>query len=142
MFGWVDLLARRDYAALAEREGSGRWTSDRLVEAAAGYWEAHDAIGIDGDARAATRFQLAEGDPEGADTADHGTDAPPHPSDAGYGGATGSVETGGRPGWTVRQGLADPAGDDDWAIHARVDLDASDAEGRAVITLREISPAV
>ena len=35
--------------------------------------------------------------------------------------------------WTVRQALDDPAGDRDWAIAARVDLDASDEEGRAVV---------
>jgi hypothetical protein len=43
--------------------------------------------------------------------------------------------------WTVRQALDDPAGDRDWAVHALVDLAASDEEGRAVIELVSIAPA-
>ncbi len=35
--------------------------------------------------------------------------------------------------WLVRQVLADPAGDHDWAISAEVDLRASDAAGQAVL---------
>ena len=35
--------------------------------------------------------------------------------------------------WVVRQVLDDPAGDHDWALHATVDLAASDEEGTAVI---------
>ena len=35
--------------------------------------------------------------------------------------------------WLVRQVLDDPAGDHDWAIHAEVDLAASDEEGAAVV---------
>ena len=38
----------------------------------------------------------------------------------------------------VVQVLADPAGDHDWAITAHVDLEASDAEGRAVLVLDAI----
>ena len=41
-------------------------------------------------------------------------------------------------GWTVRQALDDPSGDRDWAITARVDLEASDEEGRAVVVLDAI----
>ena len=37
--------------------------------------------------------------------------------------------------WQVRQTFADPAGDHDWGISARVDLVASDAEGAAVVTV-------
>jgi superfamily II DNA/RNA helicase len=43
-------------------------------------------------------------------------------------------------GWTVRQSLDDPEGNRDWAVHARVDLAASDAEGRAVVELVGIGP--
>jgi superfamily II DNA/RNA helicase len=42
--------------------------------------------------------------------------------------------------WTVRQTLDDPAGHHDWAITARVDLAASDEEGRAVAELVGIGP--
>ncbi|MFS0853215.1 DEAD/DEAH box helicase [Microbacterium sp. 179-I 3D4 NHS] len=37
--------------------------------------------------------------------------------------------------WTVRQILDDPAGDHDWGISAAVDLEASDEEGAAVVTV-------
>jgi superfamily II RNA helicase len=42
--------------------------------------------------------------------------------------------------WRARQALDDPAGDRDWAIEARVDLAASDEEGRAVVDLVAIGP--
>ncbi len=42
--------------------------------------------------------------------------------------------------WVVRQILDDPAGDHDWAITAEVDLDASDEEGTAVVTVTEVGP--
>lgn len=37
--------------------------------------------------------------------------------------------------WTVRQIIADPAGDHDWGISATVDLAASDEAGEAVVTV-------
>jgi hypothetical protein len=37
--------------------------------------------------------------------------------------------------WTVRQVIADPAGDHDWGISATVDLAASDEAGEAVVTV-------
>jgi hypothetical protein len=43
-------------------------------------------------------------------------------------------------GWTVRQVLDDPDGDRDWGVVARVDLAASDEEGRAVVGLVAIEP--
>jgi len=42
--------------------------------------------------------------------------------------------------WRVRQILDDPAGDHDWGISAEVDLDASDAEGTAVVRVTEVGP--
>jgi superfamily II RNA helicase len=45
-------------------------------------------------------------------------------------------------GWTVRQALDDPAGHRDWAVTARVDLAASDEEGRPVVSLVSIGPDV
>ena len=56
-FGWVELLARRSHAGLAERSG---WPETRISEAMAPYWAEYDAIGIDGDARSSSRFQLVE----------------------------------------------------------------------------------
>jgi hypothetical protein len=40
--------------------------------------------------------------------------------------------------WVVRQILDDPAGDHDWGISARIDLDASDEAGTAVIEVTEV----
>jgi superfamily II RNA helicase len=40
--------------------------------------------------------------------------------------------------WRVRQILADPAGDHDWGIGALVDLDASAAEGAAVVRVTNV----
>ncbi len=37
--------------------------------------------------------------------------------------------------WLVRQVIDDPAGNRDWAIHSRVDLDASDEAGELVMTV-------
>lgn len=41
--------------------------------------------------------------------------------------------------WTVRQILDDPAGHHDWAILAEVDLRTSDAEGRAVVHITDVT---
>jgi hypothetical protein len=38
--------------------------------------------------------------------------------------------------WRVRQVIDDPAGDHDWGITAEVDLEASDLEGTAVLTVQ------
>ena len=40
--------------------------------------------------------------------------------------------------WRVTQGLADPEGHDDWALHVRIDLAASADAGRPVLTLDRI----
>jgi hypothetical protein len=56
-FGWVELLATRREAALAERCG---WTEADVRAAMAPYWDEYDAILTDGDARSAAQFELAE----------------------------------------------------------------------------------
>ncbi len=58
LFLWVELLARRAHAALAERLASPRWTAEALGEAMAGYWAAHDAVGIGAEARGADLLAL------------------------------------------------------------------------------------
>jgi superfamily II RNA helicase len=42
--------------------------------------------------------------------------------------------------WTLRQILADPAGDHEWGISAEVDLTASDEEGAAVVRILDVGP--
>ena len=41
--------------------------------------------------------------------------------------------------WKVRQVLADPAGNHDWAISATVDLEASNEAGAAVVQVTDFS---
>jgi superfamily II RNA helicase len=55
LFGWVELLAARRYDELARRCG---WTASDLEQAMTRYWEEHDEIGIDTDAR--QLFDLTE----------------------------------------------------------------------------------
>ncbi|MGI9623111.1 MAG: DEAD/DEAH box helicase [Acidimicrobiales bacterium] len=57
-FRLVSLLARRDYESLAEVPGvdGHRWRASELEEAIAPYWEEHDFVGIDADARSAGYF--------------------------------------------------------------------------------------
>ena len=106
LFRWVELLARRAYADLADRLPGTAWTAEALAAAMAPYWER-------------ARRGRHRGD---------GARGRPVPG-----------RRGGRTEWTVRQALDDPAGDHDWAIAARVDLEASDEEGRAVVVLDGIS---
>jgi len=56
-FGWVELLAARNHATLADRSG---WTVQQIAEAMAPYWAEFGSIGIDSAARSARHFQLVE----------------------------------------------------------------------------------
>ena len=58
-FGWVELLARRAYAPLAARAGSG-WTPELLAQAMAPYWAEHQALGIDAAARSAAHVTFTD----------------------------------------------------------------------------------
>ena len=107
MFRWVELLSRRRYAELVERDASGDATLESIAEAMAPYWEVHDSIGIGPDARSSALVQVRTG----PDT------------------------------WQVRQALDDPEGHRDWAIHASVDLAASDEEGHAVVSFVGVDDA-
>lgn len=57
MFGWVELLAARNYSTLADRGG---WDASQIAEAMAPYWAEYDSIGIDGAARSLSHFTLDE----------------------------------------------------------------------------------
>jgi superfamily II DNA/RNA helicase len=60
VFRWAELLSRRAYGELIERQSSGEWSVDRLVEAVATYWYEHDTVGIDTAARSGELFRLDE----------------------------------------------------------------------------------
>ncbi|MFW6051409.1 MAG: DEAD/DEAH box helicase [Myxococcota bacterium] len=61
----VLLMARRDHAAMAEQigsaEGQASWTADRVQAEVAPYWEEHDALVLDQDARAPKNCRIEEG---------------------------------------------------------------------------------
>ena len=59
VFRWVQLLANRRYSQLiASLPDPGDWTSEVLAEEMATYWDEHDSIGIDADARAGSSFDV------------------------------------------------------------------------------------
>ena len=101
LFRRVELLARRDWAALGELDGDHGFDAARWQQAGAGYFDEFDELGIGAAARSPQRCVVTEG----------------------------------RRTWSVRQILEDPGESDAWAITAEVDLDASDAEGRAVVAI-------
>jgi hypothetical protein len=51
MFRRVELAARRDWAALAELDSEAGWSADDWQEGLAAYWDEHDALLTDADAR-------------------------------------------------------------------------------------------
>jgi superfamily II RNA helicase len=57
VFGWVELLATRQYVLLSTRCG---WEPDRLAEAMAPYWAEYDSVGIDSEARSASHLTITE----------------------------------------------------------------------------------
>ena len=56
-FGWVELLARRQHAGLADRSG---WEDWKIAGAMAPYWAEYPAINIDAQARSTRHFTLVE----------------------------------------------------------------------------------
>lgn len=84
-------------------------------EALDAYYAEHDEVLTGGSARSASLVQIDENPTRDADD-DDAVDA--------------------RRTWRVRQVIDDPAGDHDWGIDAIVDLDASVAEGAAVVRVR------
>ncbi len=101
LFLRVELLARRDFAALGELDGDAGWSAARWEAAARDYFAEFDRVEIGGDARSPALVLIEE----------HGRT------------------------WSVRQIIDDPDATHAWAITAEVDLDASDAEGRAILTV-------
>ncbi|MEX1908543.1 DUF3516 domain-containing protein [Janibacter sp. Y6] len=114
----VDGLAAIEHAAaaLADDGRSAVMTRDAWDEALGEYWQEHDEIATDADARGPHRIS----------TEDVMAPAPGMPDEGDEAIADVRVRR-------VRQVLADPAGDGDWVVEAEVDLDASDRVGEAVV---------
>ncbi len=107
MWRRIELMADDDLDALASQETAQPvvMTRSRWDEALGDYWDEHDEIGTDSDARGPVFF---------------------------------AVEEKGRT-WQVRQIIADPEGNRDWALHAWVDLDECDEAGDLVLHVTDFS---
>jgi len=110
VFRWVQLLARREHAALAEVPAFGdqAWAAEAVAEAIAPYWDDFAEIPTDAHARGAGFFVLDDSGGTGSDV------------------------------WPVTQTIADPDGFHEWVLEGTVDLATSREEGRAVVTLKAI----
>jgi hypothetical protein len=109
LFQRVLLAAADDIDGLGELDatvGFDRSAWDNVLEE---YYEEHDSIGTDADARSMQYLVLDET------------------------GATASPRV-----WKARQIFADPEGDRDFGFSATIDLDASDEVGEAVVRVTEI----
>lgn len=109
LFQRVLLAAADDIDGLGELDatvGFDRSAWDNVLEE---YYEEHDSIGTDADARSMQYLVLDES----------GTTASPRV-------------------WKARQIFADPEGDKDFGFSATIDLDASDEVGEAVVRVTEI----
>ena len=117
MFRRVQLLARRDWASLAEADhrdeevlpsglspARSGWDEAAWREAGETYYEEHDEVRLDGDARGPALFVV-----------------------------TALESDDGARRWQLDQVVHDPEGHHDWRISAVVDLDASDETGEPVV---------
>ena len=99
----------RRVSELGLLDGAAGWSADAWEQALEPYLTEHGDIGTGPDARG-PHLHLVDVDPPGA---------PPRT-------------------WRVRQILDDPQGHHDWAITAEIDLNASDAEGDAVVRIVDV----
>ncbi|GAB3699601.1 DEAD/DEAH box helicase [Mariniluteicoccus flavus] len=83
-------------------------TAERWDDALADYWDEHDEMLLDAEARGPSLFLVEKPDALRASAASRGV-------------------------WTVRQIVHDPEGNHDWQVLAEVPLEASDAAGSAVV---------
>ena len=112
MWRRIELMADDDVDTLATLETgqSVVMTRQHWDDALGAYWDEHDEMLVDADARGPKYFDV-------------------------------TAATGSRAGrtWQVRQIVADPEGNHDWALHAWVDLDECDEAGDLVIHVTDFS---
>ncbi|RRD46839.1 RNA helicase [Tessaracoccus sp. OH4464_COT-324] len=101
MWRRVQLMSADDVDALAQLDAGGPMTRMAWDDALGAYWDEHDDLYTDADARGPRFFEIEK--PKGSRV------------------------------WLVRQIIDDPEENHDWALHARVDLDASDEAGELVL---------
>lgn len=102
LFARVRLAAEERYDDLGTLDGDWGWRAPRWQRVMDSYFEAHEEVLLDGDARSTDYFEIDEKDER-----------------------TSHV-------WHVRQTFHDPEGDRDFGIAADVDLDATQDEGSVV----------
>lgn len=102
LFARVRLIATSDANALGELDEGWGWRAPRWRQAIEAFYDAHDEVLLDGDARSWDFLTI--------DDTDEGTEHV----------------------WHVRQMLKDADGDRDFGIAADVDLDATQEEGEAI----------
>ena len=102
LFARVRLIATSDVNALGELDEGWGWRAPRWRQAIEAFYDAHDEVLLDGDARSWDFLTI--------DDTDEGTEHV----------------------WHVRQMLKDADGDRDFGIAADVDLDATQEEGEAI----------
>jgi hypothetical protein len=106
-------------AQLTEPAREPMMSAEDWDEALEQYYDDHDSVGTDGDARGPAMLAVTPG-------------RGPQPGVREVPGVPGSGPAEARL-WQVRQTIADPAGDRDWVIEAVCDLDASDEVGEPVL---------
>lgn len=104
LFARVRLAAHNDVRSLGELDADWGWRMPRWKAALDAYFEEHEEILIDADARSTSFFMLDEA----AEKSNHT--------------------------WHVRQTFNDSEGDRDFGIDAQVDLDATQEAGEAVFS--------
>lgn len=102
LFARVRLIATSDANALGELDEGWGWRAPRWRQAIEAFYDAHDEVLLDGDARSWDFLTIDDTD----ERAEHA--------------------------WHVRQMLKDADGDRDFGIAADVDLDATQEEGEAI----------
>lgn len=102
LFARVRLAAYRRYADLGEIDGEWGWRAPRWQRVMEAYFEEHEEVLLDADARSTAYLEIDESDERAAHV------------------------------WHVRQTFHDPEGDRDFGISADVDLDATQADGAVV----------
>ncbi len=113
-FRRVWLASRAQWEELGALHAEDGWDADAWAQALEPFLAEHGAIGAGPSARGPHLLVIDDDPPEREE----------------------------RRVWRVRQILEDPRGDHDWAITAHVDLDASDAQGEAVLHVVRVGPGV
>ncbi|MBF4587386.1 DEAD/DEAH box helicase [Curtobacterium sp. VKM Ac-2887] len=124
LFQRVLLAARDDVDGLGALDAAAGFDGDAWDAVLEEYYEEHDTIGTDAEARSMSYLVLDQAGATGAGATGVG---------ASGSGAAGSARV-----WRARQIFADPSGDKDFGFSATIDLDASDEAGEAVVRVTEI----